>query len=78
MTPVCEEYITSQSKAGGKAVGRVAIAKLTNAGYEPKVTPSPPEPWIWEKNGGRIIAITSYMGPFRLKIEYLVDLDGDS
>lgn len=52
MTPVCEEYITSQSKAGGKAVGRVAIAKLTNAGYVPKVTPPPPEPWIWEKKRG--------------------------
>ena len=44
MTPVCEEYLTSQSKAGGKAVGRMAIAKLSNAGYVPKETPPPPQP----------------------------------
>ena len=77
MELVTTEYLTSQSKAGGKAVGRVAIAKLTNLGYVPKNTPSPPDPWIWEKNEGRIVAITQYMGPFRLKIEYLVDLTED-
>ena len=75
MIVVTEEYITSQSKAGGKAVGRVAIAKLTNMGYVPKDTPKPPAPWVWEKENGRIMAITQYMGPFRLKIEYLVDLE---
>ena len=36
MEHVCTEYITSQSKAGGKAVWLVAIAKLTNEGYTPQ------------------------------------------
>lgn len=75
MEHVCTEYITSQSKAGGKAVGRVAIAKLTNEGYIPTSQPKPPEPWIWEKCNGRSMAVTQYMGPFRLKIEYLVSLE---
>lgn len=75
METVCVKYITCCSKAGSKAVGRQAIAELSNAGYEPKNQPKPPEPWIWEKNDGRIVAITQYMGPFRLQITYLVDLE---